>query len=182
MSFSELDESGQNFLLSLYRETKGDPSIQISMYDIGSELGMDRPAASKLAEDLMGWSLVELRTLAGGIAITNAAVEEIEDLGYGVTADEETSVQLGNDRIVSEDGRQAIEQVTDAVKQTAGGLGLPYDTLSELMADLKTIHTQLESSRPKTAILRECLRSIKTVLADGGDAGNVTRVARLLGE
>ena len=181
MSFSELDESGQNFLLSLYRETKGDPSIQISMYDIGSELGMDRPAASKLTEDLMGWSLVELRTLAGGIAITNTAVEEIEDLGYGVTGDAETSLQLGNDRIVSDDVRQVVERVAEEVKQTAGGLGLAYDTLSELMADLKTINTQLESSRPKTAILRECFRSIKAVLADGGDDENAVRVARLLG-
>jgi len=182
MSFSELDESGQNFLLSLYRETKGDTTVQISMYTIGSDLGLDRAEASKLTEDLMGWSLVELRTLSGGVAITSSAVEEIEGLGYGAAGAAETSVRLGNDRLVSNEVRQAIEQVAGDIKQEAGRLGLPYEALSELMADLKTVDVQLESARPKTAILRECFRSIKTVLDKAGDEKNVLCVDGLLGE
>ena len=172
MSFSELDESGQNFLLSLYRETKGDTTVQIS----------DRAEASKLTEDLMGWSLVELRTLSGGVAITSSAVEEIEGLGYGAAGTAEASVRLGNDRLVSNKVRQAIEQVAGDIKQEAGRLGLPYEALSELMADLKTVDVQLESARPKTAILRECFRSIKTVLDKAGDEKNVLCVDGLLGE
>jgi len=182
MSFSELDESGQNFLLSLYRESKGDTNNQISMYDLGSELGLDRADTSKLTEDLMGWSLVELRTLSGGIAITHSAVAELEELGYGSAGTTEATVRLGNDRIVSDDVRQAIEQVTGDVKLTAGRLGLQYETLSELMADLKTIEIQLESARPKTAILRECFRSIKSVLDATDDEETVIRVNGLLGE
>lgn len=182
MPFSELNESGQNFLLSIYNETKGDTAAQISMYDVGSGMGLDREEASKLAEDLMGWSFVEIRTLSGGIAITSAAVEEIEELGYGAANSADTSAQLGSDPLVSDEVRHAIEKVTEDIKKTVGGLGLSYEVLSELMTDLKTIDIQLESARPKTAILRECFRSIKPVLDQAGDKENLKCVYNLLKE
>ena len=61
-------------------------------------------------------------------------------------------------------------------------MGLRYEALSELMTDLKTVDIQLESARPKTAILRECFRSIKSVLDQAGDEENVIRIDGLLGE
>ena len=182
MPFSELNDSGQQFLLSLYKETKGDITVQKSMYEIGSDMGLDREEASKLTEDLMGWSLVEIRTLSGGIAITSAAVEQIEELGYRSDNSAEKSVQLGSDQLVSTDVLPAIEQLTGEIKQTAGSLGLPFESLSELMTDLKTIDVQLDSTRPKTAILRECFRSIKPILDKAGDRENFNRVSSLLGD
>mgnify|MGYP001817425903 CR=1 FL=1 len=182
MPFSELNESGQQFLLSLYKKTNGDTTIQKSMYDIGSDMGLDREEASKLTEDLMGWSLVEIRTLSGGIAITRVAVEEIEELGYGLDDSAETGVQLGRDAIVSAEVRLVIENLTGDIKQTAGSLGLPFESLSELMTDLKTIDVQLDSTRPKTAILRECFLSIKPILDKAGDSQNYNRVFILLGD
>jgi hypothetical protein len=50
------------------------------------------------------------------------------------------------------------------------------------MADIKSIDAQLGSSRPKTAIIRECLRSIKEVLEDLADSESVVQVRALLGE
>jgi hypothetical protein len=41
---------------------------------------------------------------------------------------------------------------------------LDDDTLAELVADLKTVTDQLGSPRPKTAVVRESLRSIEGVL------------------
>ena len=182
MPISELNDSSHQFLLSLYKETNGDITVQKSMYEIGSDMGLDREEASKLTEDLMGWSLVEIRTLSGDIAITSAAVEEIEKLGYRPNDSAEKSVQLGGDQLVTEDVRPVIEQLTGDIKQTAGRLGLPYETLSELMSDLKTIDVQLDSTRPKTAIIRECFRSIKPILDKAGDRENFKRVSSLLGD
>ena len=181
MTYGNLDETGQNFLLSLYKETKGDTAVQLSMYDIGSGLGMDRAEASRIAEELMECSLVEFRTLSGGIAITESAIKEIEELGYGSAGTDEAIVRIGSDNIVSDEGRQAVKLVSGEIKQAAGRLGLLYDTLSELMVDLKTIDTQLESPRPKTAILRECFHSIKSLLDKAGDKENVRRIDGLLG-
>jgi hypothetical protein len=61
-------------------------------------------------------------------------------------------------------------------------LGLDFDGLSELMADLKTIDAQLGSSRPKTGIIRECLRSIKAVLEGIGNGDSLVKIRALLGE
>jgi len=57
-----------------------------------------------------------------------------------------------------------FEQVILGIKIKTDILGLDYDTLEELLADLKRIDVQLTSSRPKTKILRECFQSIIDVL------------------
>ena len=64
MSSSELDESGEQFLIQLFEQTGGDPSAQVSMYDIGEGLGLERDASSRVAENLIGLQLAEIRTLA----------------------------------------------------------------------------------------------------------------------
>ena len=61
-------------------------------------------------------------------------------------------------------------------------LSLNFESLSELMADLKTIDAQLSSSRPKTAIIRECLRSLKETLEGLADNESLVKVRSLLGE
>ena len=72
MTDSEPSEAAQQFLIQLFEQTKGDGSIQVSMYDIGELLGMDRDTASTVAQELMGLQLVEIRTLSGGIGIVAA--------------------------------------------------------------------------------------------------------------
>ena len=54
MSLHELDENEKNFLLQIYNSTKGDTTVQVSMYDISAALNLDRDASSKLAEELIG--------------------------------------------------------------------------------------------------------------------------------
>ncbi|MEJ2219236.1 MAG: hypothetical protein P8X80_00310, partial [Desulfobacterales bacterium] len=77
---------------------------------------------------------------------------------------------------------EGLEHATGELKSQTGNLGLDFDGLSELMADLKTIDAQLGSSRPKTAIIRECLRSIKEVLEGGGNNDGLVKIRALLGE
>lgn len=182
MRFGELDENGRTFLLSVYNQTKGDPAAMVSMYDIGSELGIDRTAASRLAEDLMGWMMLEIRTLSGGIGITPSAVEEIEASGFGRSTSQTRTFCLGTDPVMSTDVRQAVERVTDALKQQVGSIGLSFDALTEVMADLKTIEAQFDSSHPKTAIVRACFQSLKNTLDHAGAQDCAGLVAGLLGE
>jgi hypothetical protein len=182
MRFGELDENGRTFLLSVYNQTKGDPAAMVSMYDVGSELGIDRTAASRLAEDLMGWMMLEIRTLSGGIGITPSAVEEIEASGFGGSKPQVQTRCLGTDPVISTDVRQAVERVTDALKQQVGSIGLPFDALAEVMADLKTVDAQFDSSHPKTAIVRACFQSLKNTLDHAGAQVCAGLVAGLLGE
>ena len=63
MKSDEIDITGRQFLIQLFKQTKGDSSVQVSMYDIGDQLGLERDDASTVAQELIGSMLVEIRTL-----------------------------------------------------------------------------------------------------------------------
>ena len=49
------------------------------------------------------------------------------------------------------------------------------------MCDLNCLNTQLASSRPKTAIIRELLKDIRDLLGNTGDEDGINRITALLG-
>ena len=182
MISSELDETGQQFLIQLFEQTSGDPSVQVSMYDVGEGLGMDRDTSSRVAETLIGLQLVEIRTLSGGIGISTDGANEVKRLMGSAPLTGESPGKLTDQPVMDPISFQAVEQAAGEIKSQAGNLGLDFDGLLELMADLKTIDAQLGSSRPKTAIIRECLRSIKETLEGLANGGSLVKVRGLLGE
>lgn len=58
---------------------------------------------------------------------------------------------------------------------SAGQLDLPDEPKNELVAEANTIQSQLVSPKPKTAIIRACLSSVKSILekAGGSAAGSL---------
>ena len=180
MSLDQLDKEAKELLLHLYRQTEGNPSVQVSMYEAGASIGLDREAASRMTEDLISWEMVELLTLSGGIGISEKAVAQIEESGLAGPVETDKLAAFGRDVVIDDNARQAVEQITAAVKNRVGDLGLDFDRLSEVMSDLKTIDAQLDSPRPKTAVVRECFRSLKAALetVDSGEIAN--RIGRLL--
>ena len=89
--------------------------------------------------------------------------------------------ELDDAPLLNTSGRQAVEKIATELKDQTGALGLDFDTLTELMADLKTIDAQLGSSQPKTAIIRACLRSTLAVLTNSGDNKISERIRALVG-
>ena len=182
MTINGLDENGQQFLIQLFEQTGGDSSAQISMYEVGEGLGLDRDVSSRVAETLMGLELVEIRTLSGGIGISVDGANEVKRLMGGSVLTGDSPGRLSDQPVMDPGSCQGVEQVAGELKSQAGNLGLDFDGLSELMADLKTIDAQLGSSRPKTAIIRECLRSIKETLEPLANIDSLVKVRGLLGE
>lgn len=182
MTISELDESSRQYLIQLFEQTNGDAAAQVSMYDVGEGLGMDRDTSGRVAETLIGLQLVEIRTLSGGIGISSEGATEVKGLMGGATPMGESAGKISDQPIMDAQSCQAVQRTADALKVQTGNLGLDFDGLSELMADLKTIDAQLGSSRPKTAIIRECLRSIKEILEILGNSDSLVKVRALLGE
>ena len=90
--------------------------------------------------------------------------------------------RLGSSRIMDPAACQAVERVCDGIKAQAGSLGLDFDTLAELMADLKTVGDQMGSPRPKTAIVREGLRSVEGVLKQFAGNRSLAGVRALIGD
>ena len=180
MTTNDLDDISRRFLITLFEQTQGDPSVQASMYDIGALLGMDRDTASAVAQELMGLQLVEIRTLSGGIGISADGCDRVQELAGPVAPVSSASENLGTAPVLTPGGRQTVEQVVIELKNAAGSLGLDFDSLGELMADLKSVDAQLESTRPKTAIIRECLRSILGVIKQTQDKHIADRIHRLV--
>ena len=66
-----------DFLTELYNSTDGDTSRQVSMYDIGGTLGLEKSSAGAVAEELIVDGYAELVTLSGGISITSNGLKEL---------------------------------------------------------------------------------------------------------
>ena len=122
---------------------------------------------------------VRVDIIDNGIGISENAVRQIESSGLAGSGDSDPLASFGKDTVIDADARQAVEQIIAAAKDRVGTLGLAFDLLSEVMADLKSIDAQLESPRPKTAIVRECFRSLTAALEPDEIAG---RIGRLLKE
>jgi len=161
---NNISKNESNFLIKLYELTQGNPSSQVSMYDVGKAIGLERDAALKTAEVLFGFGLAEIKTLAGGIGITEDGLSEVmkSDSDREITG--AVCFRLGDAPIIDNAGQKSVEQVVSGIKSKAGSLGLDFDTLEELLIDLKTIDIQLTSSRPKTKIICECFQFIIDVL------------------
>ena len=177
----EISKDNEAFLLALFESTDGDPSAQVSMYDVGTGIGLENTESSRMAEELMGFGLVEVRTLAGGIALSAEGVETVKRLGGGPGAGDGDGYHLGSESIISEQGIQEVEQLTVRLKGCAGNLGLAFDPLAELVADFRTIDAQLASTRPKSGIVMECFRSIADVLQDTGALDELAKVRQIIG-
>jgi hypothetical protein len=75
-----------------------------------------------------------------------------------------------------------VERISADLKCQLGEKRLDFDSLAELMADLKSIDAQMSSPNSKTAIIRECFRSIMGVLQKTGDTDSLIPVKTLLGD
>lgn len=180
MEESDLDDLGQQFLSKIFEQTNGDVAMQVSMYDIGDLLGMDRDTASAVAQELMGRQLAEIRTLSGGIGISADGSARVREIMGPTASDSSESASLGNTSVLNSGGRQTVDRIVVELKNQTGSLGLDFDTLSELMADLKTIEAQLDSTRPKTAIIRACLGSVLDVIEKTNDSLMAGRIRKLV--
>ena len=176
------DSSLKSFLSAVHAQTEAVGASQASMYTVGESLGMARPEAQRAAEDLIGLGLVEVRTLSGGIGLSVEGLAAcLQMTGAGTGADDERA-GLGSGPIVSDADRSVLEVLLGQLKFMAGDKSWAFDALTDLMADLKTIDAQLLSSRPKTAIVNECLRSVQGLLDAAGHKEVAGDVGRLLGD
>jgi hypothetical protein len=178
----DMDEKCREFLIKLLDRSQGDTQAQISMYDIGTVMNLDKNDAKRVAEALIGRGMVEIKTLSGGIGITEAGIEAARtQMGDQVSLDESIPV-LSDDPVLEEKTQEVVEKIVTGLKSQVGNMGLAFDSIAELIADLKTIEIQLTSSRPKTAIIRECFLSIRAVLENTEAEESLFHIKRLLAD
>ena len=150
-----------NYMQKLFEMSGGDVSTEVSMYEIGAALGMDRPEAGALAEDLIIDGYAELKNLTGGISITAAGLQLL-NLDPGGREEEQGpgEVLLGEAEVLGAQAVEAAEALAGEIRASIAEGGLAYPQIDELVIDLKTLQTQLLSSRPKTAVVRAILAGL----------------------
>jgi hypothetical protein len=174
------DEQTSRFFSAFLKETGGDPASQVSLYDMGERIGLDRNEASRAAENIMAEGWAEVRTLSGGIGITQKGIDAAAALGGGGNKGQEVISGLGSGALLEVGARQSVETVVAGLKLRTESAGLGFEVLAEMVADLRTIEAQLASPRPKTAILRACFKSILGLLSSAGVTGKLEPIKQLL--
>jgi hypothetical protein len=179
MNQSSLDESGKQFLLQLFKVSNGDVSAKVSMYEIGEALEMDRGRANFITTELVGFDYVEIRTLSGGIGITEQGIDAAKK--FGAEGGKQDDIpRLGKESILSGVNKNACDMMVAKIKSNAPKLSLDFDAMAEIMADLKTLDAQLSSPKPKTIIIRESFRSVQAALKMAGDNEIAARIQELI--
>ena len=177
---SHFDEQTSRFFTAFLSETAGDLASQVSMYDIGERIGLDRNEASRAAENIMAEGWAEVRTLSGGIGITRKGIDAVAASGGGGNTGQIALSGLGSGALLEAGALQGVETIVAGLRVQAQSVGLGFEALAELVADLRTIDAQLASPRPKTAILRACFKSILGLLTAAGITDKLDPIKRLL--
>jgi hypothetical protein len=158
---SDLNSQQKSYLEELYRITGGDPTVQASMHDVGAAIGLDREAAGKLAEELIAQGYLEIRTLSGGVGITQLGIESGK---AGAETTDSADWRLGGATILDEKDRTVVEAALEAIKNCVGKNNVPYPQMETVVVDIKTIEIQMLSPQPKTAVVREVFLSLQQTL------------------
>lgn len=148
------------YLQELCTSTGGDIEAQASMYDIGASIGIEKDAAGKLAEELMVQGYVELKTLSGGIGITAEGLSflGVSAGGSSVGANRELSLSAGP--VANDDDRNVVQTIIARIHEETAAIGGDYETLEQIVLDLKAIELHLLTPAPKIAVLTALFHSI----------------------
>lgn len=157
------DLAVKSLLETVHSQTGGDTSQHISMYEAGQSIGLEKTEARSLAEELIMQGLLELMTLAGGVAITQEGMDLIGATSVNRSSPSST-LNLTQNKVLDEAGKKQIQELLEEIKEVTKSQSLDFAATEELLFDIKTIEIQLFSPRPKSAIFLEVLRSIQELL------------------
>lgn len=161
---SSEDFSRQRFLQALYNKAEGDFDLQISMYDLGTDLGFEKDEAAVFAQELFIEGLAEMKTLSGGMSITQKGLKA---LGIEITPKKEDhSFRLTSSPVLDEQGQKAVQELLNKIRTALDSKAISFDLMEEIVIDLKTIEVQMLSPKPKTSIIREIFKFIDENLKD----------------
>ncbi len=96
------------------------------MYDLGEAIGLEQDAALKTAEVLFGFGLAEIKTLTGGIGITEDGLSEAmkNDAYKEITG--AVGFPLGDALFIDDAGQKSVEKIILNIKNKAA---LDYTTI-----------------------------------------------------
>jgi hypothetical protein len=178
------------FLKRLYEVTEGNRLVSVNLWELGEELGFSRSETDRIDEFLNGEGLIKHIAMGGTVSITHQGVVEVENALS--KPDEPTTyfppvnyihvqnmigsqIQQGTNQssqvlTYNNNDIDSILKFVADLKSQLPELKLNAEVQAEVESDISTIESQAKSPRPKFAVIKECLSSVRTVLE--GIAGN----------
>jgi hypothetical protein len=111
-----------------------------------------------MAESLFIQDLAELKTLSGGIAITENGLSALGRSLPG--APQGQALTLGREPVLSPEKKALVSTLLSEIKTLLETETRPYDWVEEVIMDIKTMEVQMLSPKPKTGIVREIFTSL----------------------
>jgi hypothetical protein len=190
MSLEDKKKDRFLFLKKLYDTTDGNSGYIVNMWDLGSELGFNREKIHNLVDYLSDKGLLEHKTLGGGISITHYGIVEIEDslshpnsstdhfLPINVIHIENmtnSAIQQGTSHSTqtinfNADKSDELKKIISEIENIKEQITLDRLVFDELISEIDTLKSQIKSPKPKSIIVTESLKTIRSILE--GVAGN----------
>lgn len=145
------------YLNQLNTMANGDPDTRVSMHEVGEVLGLDKDASGQMAETLFIGGHAELKTLSGGIGITSMGLEA---LGIHAPVSGEDTPVLSHEVVMTGADTRHLDVIVADIKSAMSKAEMAYEDMEALVVDLKTIEVHMLSPKPKTAVVREVLKSV----------------------
>ena len=159
--------AAKRYLTELCTMTQGDTGAQMSMFEVGAAIGLEKTDAGLVAEELIVEGLAELRSLSGGISITAQGLEVVGGPG-SVPAHKGSGLKLGSGQVLEEQGRQAMDILIRDIRGALVSGKTTLGQMEEIVIDIKTIEIQMLSPKPKTDVIRAVCYSLQAGLTDFG--------------
>jgi hypothetical protein len=184
------------FLRRLYDGTDGNPRHMVHLDEIAAPLELGHADAMQVLDYLRGEGLAEVRAFGPLIEITHFGIQEVEEsirnpdrgtVHFSPAVIQQT-IFIGNRisnspiAVASGDVQQAVasaidlEALANLVRELRASLpsvGIDDDQRLAVILDLESADAQLRSPKPNRAVLREALKSTKSVM-EGAIGGAMT--------
>lgn len=190
-SINEIKKKRFQFLNRMYNSSGGDENKSLSMWDIGKDLDFDEKSIEIIVQYLKGEGLIEHRSIGGFIAISHWGIREIENalsnpeeptqyfppvniihVGKMINSQVQQASPGAQQMIaISIQLQQDIKKFLEELKESMDKIELNLEQKSDVNAEICTIEAQMKSTKPKSSMVRESLKSIKNILE--GAAGGV---------
>jgi hypothetical protein len=175
------------------------------MWDLGTELSLDRETTSRITQYLNGEHLLTYQAVGGTIGITHWGIKEMEQAishpkvgtqhfpplvniiqvaGNIVGSQIQQGTQASQQFQISQDTRRALSEFLAKLTESLEDIKAREDALQDLKADVQSISAQISAAHPKRSIIVEALSSIKTILEGAGAillAAEATKLLMTLG-
>lgn len=175
------------FLNRLYERTYGDYHALEDMWEVGADVGLTSNETERVMEYLNGEGLATHRAIGGAVAITHAGLREVERalsapdaptyyfpavvnvlqvqsmVGSQIQQGSHGSTQTQS-QTIAQNELVAIQALVTALQAELGALGLGAEAKAEAEAELQTLEAQLQSSKPKSSIIRESLKTLRNLV------------------